>query len=214
MFSIRRQKLSTYLIEFAIETFPVHEIPFDHSQRIALETNTITDSYESQGKHLHNHESFLMCPGKQPIKVGSNYAVSIHIYFDNFARRKNKNPQQHDGDNGDIYLHITDEGFHDNYDNGNNRPNNRINSHKLMNGKNARKDQNNRKSKNDNKSNKAPIKVDLIESNHNIQNDINRSDGEIKHFVHIYQRIPNRQTDSKKHKAKSSTKHSESKVNK
>lgn len=145
-----------------------------------------------------------MCPGKQPIKVGSNYAVSIHIYFDNFARRKNKTHQQHDGDNGDIYLHITDEGFHDNYDNSSNRPNNRINSHKLMNGKNAMKDQNDRNSKTDNKNSRAPMKIDLIESNHNGKKDIKRSDGKIKHFVHIYQQVPNRQSDSRKQKAKSS----------
>lgn len=204
----RRQKLSIHLIEFATETFPAHEIPFDHSQRIALETNTITDSYETQASHLPNHESFLICPGKRPIKVGSNYAVSIHIYFDNFVRRKNENHHQHDEDNGDIYLHITtDEGFHDNYDNRSNQPNNRINSHKLINGKNAIKDQNNdRKNKTDNKSSETQMKIDLIESNHNAQNDINRIDGKAEHYVRIYQQISNQQTsDSKKtEKAESS----------
>lgn len=107
-----------------------------------METNTITDSYETQQKHLENHESFLVCPGKQPVKIAANYAVSIHIYFDNFVRRKNTNHQQHEGDNsGDIYMHITDEGFHDNYDNSSNQPNNRINTHKLIKGKIAMRGQ-------------------------------------------------------------------------
>lgn len=199
------------------KTFPAHEIPFDHSQRVALETNTIKDSYETEAKQMYNHESFLMCPGKQPIKVGSNYAVSIHIYFDNFARRKSKNHQQHDADNGDIYLHITDERFHHNYDddnsnNSSNQPNNRINFHKLINGKNSMKDvrDDNRKSTNDNKSNESQMKIDLIESNHNAQNGINRNDSKIKHFVHIFRQFSNQKTENKKQKNKSFN----SKVNK
>lgn len=136
--------------------FTAHEIPFDHSQRIALETNSITDSYETQPSNMDNHESFLVCPGKQPIKIAANYAVSIHIYFDNFARRKNTIHQQHDGDNGDIYLHITDEGFHDNnYDNSSNQPNNRINAHKLIKGKNTKRGQTIHRTGIDDKSNET-----------------------------------------------------------
>ncbi|CRK94788.1 CLUMA_CG008282, isoform A [Clunio marinus] len=53
-------------------TVKAHETPFDHSQRIALETNTITDSYEAPAKHLENHDSYLICSGKPPIKIDSN----------------------------------------------------------------------------------------------------------------------------------------------
>lgn len=111
--------------------FPAHEIPYE--QKIALETNLITDSYDGPAKHFENHESFVVCPGKQPIKIGANYPVSIHIYFHNFVSRQSKNHRKrHEGDNnGDIYLHIT-EGFPDSYNNGNNQQNNRINDHELI----------------------------------------------------------------------------------
>lgn len=181
------------------ETFTAYEIQFDHSQRIALETNTITDSYETQSKHLDNHESFLVCPGKQPIKIAANYAVSIHIYFDNFVLRKNTN-HQHDGDNGDIYLHITDEGFHDNYDNSNNssnQPNNQINVHKLIKGKNTTRGQSVHGTGINDKSNETThSETNLIESNHNKKN-VNRTDSKIKHFVDFNRWILNRQTSDK-----------------
>lgn len=142
--------------------FTAHELPVDHGQRIALETNLISDTYEEAPvRHLENHESFLVCPGKQPVKIGANYPVSIHIYFHNFVRRTNKNhrTQQHEGDYGDIYLHITDEGFRDNYDNENNQQNNRNNARKLIKGgKNAINDQ----SENDNKSTDAEMEINLI----------------------------------------------------
>lgn len=98
--------------------------------------------YEEPVRYLENHESFLVCPGKQPIKIGSNYPVSIHIYFNNFASRKNKNHRtQHDGDNGDIYVHITDGGIPDNYNNDNNQQNNRNNAGELIKIENAINDQ-------------------------------------------------------------------------
>lgn len=165
-----------------------------------METNSITDSYETLPTNLDNHESFLVCPGKQPIKIAANYAVSIHIFFDNFARRKNENHQQHDGDNSDIYLHITDEGFRDNYDNGNNssnQPNNRINAHKLIKGKNTSRGQSVRGTGIDDKSNETThSEINLIENNHTKKN-INRADSKIKHFIDVNHRISNRQTSDK-----------------
>lgn len=131
---------------------------------------------------LSNHESFLLCPGKQPIKIGASYAVSIHIYFDDFVRRKNKNRQQQQ----QILVHIADDD--DDYDN---QPDNQINAHgKII--KNApaasssssSAGQSTHKNRRfDNKSSEAQIRINLIESNRNIKS-IN--DGKIKHFVRIY----------------------------
>lgn len=120
--------------ELSIEILPGHEVPY-HSQKVSLETNMITD--ESPELHLENHESFLECPGKHPIKIKANQPVSIHIYFENFVSRKNKNYRRK-GDNGDIYLLISDDGFYDNYNNSHNQPNNRINAHhKLIKSENS-----------------------------------------------------------------------------
>lgn len=128
---------------------------------------------------LANHESFLLCPGKQPIKIGASYAVSIHIYFDDFVRRKNKNRQQQQ----QILVHISD----DDYDN---QPNNQIIEHaKLIRNSpptssSSSAGQSTHKNRRfDNKSSEAQIRINLIESNRNIKS-IN--DGKIKHFVRIY----------------------------
>lgn len=153
--------------------FTAHELPYDHSQRIALETNLITDSYDTPPKRLENHESYLVCPGKQTVKIGANYPVSIHIFFHNFVRRTNntddhREREQHAGDNGDIYLHITDEGFHDNYHNAaNNQQNNRINVRELM---KKRENAIKGRSGSDNKSSDADVRINIIESNQNIGN--------------------------------------------
>jgi hypothetical protein len=179
---MRRQKVSINLIE----SRAADETTNEHSQRIALETNTIDDSYESQQRgKLPNHESFIVCPGKHPIKIASNHGVSIHIYFDNFVRRKPKDAPQHDG----IYLHITDEGFHDNNNyhnqsnNESNHANNRVNAyHKSSKSHNG-----------EGHANKGP-EIRIIESNRDIKS-INRADGSVKHSVWIHSMISGKQSD-------------------
>lgn len=133
-----------------------------------------------------------MCPGKHPIKIGANQPVSINIYFDNSASQANKNHHKQQEAADDINVQITDEGFLDNYDNRDNHPNNRINaSHELMKAESLMRGQ----SRSDNKSSEAELQINLIESNRAIKN-INRSDN-IKHFIHIYHWVSNRQTDNK-----------------
>lgn len=137
-----------------------------------------------------------MCPGKHPVKIAANYAVSINIYFDNHARRKNKlQQQQHDGDNGDIYLQITDEGFPNNYDNSSNQPNNRINArHELIKARKLTEGQNIHELSS---ADEMQMQNNLIESNdnHNVKN-INRdSDNDVQHFIHIYHWISKQQTE-------------------
>lgn len=84
----------------------------------------------------------------------------------------------------DILVHITDEGFHDNYNNGSdNQPNNQINAHYDLiksRGRNVHKAKTD-----DNKSNEAQMQIKINESNRNIKS-INRTDGSIKHFIRIY----------------------------
>jgi hypothetical protein len=133
---------------------------------------------------LENHESFLVCPGKSPVKIGQNQPVSIQIYFDNFIHREKNRHHHNKRDNGEIYLLITDGGLHDNYNNHDNQLNDRINAHHQELLKANGRDQ----KIVDNKSSE----INLIESNRNIKN-INRNDGNIKHFIHIYFHLENRQ---------------------
>lgn len=71
-----------------------HDVPAETSRRIALETNSITDSYETENAaaaltmqkqrqpKLENHESFLICPGRQAVKLSpamNHGSVSIKI---------------------------------------------------------------------------------------------------------------------------------------
>ncbi|KAG5677774.1 hypothetical protein PVAND_007505 [Polypedilum vanderplanki] len=60
------------------ETVAIHH-PQRPSHRTSLETNLISENYEKpihvlkqqQHHHLKDHESYLICPGRQPIKIGS-----------------------------------------------------------------------------------------------------------------------------------------------
>lgn len=153
---------------------------------------------------MENHESFLVCPGKQPIKIGANYPVSIHIYFDNFVHRTNKRHQQQtDKSSDEVLIQIVDKGFHNDSDNRSHQ--HRINArHELI---EASRGQNIRENKNgDNKSSQTRTQFDLIESNRNIKN-INRTDGEVKHFIRIYHWLGfDKQTTKKKHQTVSEAK--------
>lgn len=130
------------------------------------------------------------------MKIAANYAVSINIYFDDYERRKNKlhqqQHQQYDGDNSDIYLHITDEGFANNYDNSSNQPNNRINArHELI---KARKLTEGRNVHKQSAAVEMKMENNLIESNHEVKNTVGNSDSDVQHFIHIYHWISNQQT--------------------
>jgi hypothetical protein len=95
-----------------------HEIE-PHSRRIALETNSISDSYDDQNvvvgrnRHHHqqtleNHESFLVCPGKHPVKVSAEDigSVSIRVVLSNSIIRRLLTGAKKN--NGEIFLYIHD----------------------------------------------------------------------------------------------------------
>lgn len=192
-----------------------HETPvMPASQRISLETNVIPDTFEkpSHQKHPHHnhhrhhngmgaHETFLMCPGRKPIKIGSNQPVSINIIFENFVNRNNIN---NNGDNGEIYLRIKereeiDENNNNNYNN--HHANNHINAYhnELMNDENTSK----ATEKFSDKNNKGEdrIKNNLIKNNNHGHNNNNncdeeaKDDGNVKHFINIYHRIVHSMAD-------------------
>lgn len=180
------------------------------SQRISLETNVIPETFEqpTQPKHHHhhhhrhhhgmgNHESFLMCPGRRPIKIGSNQPVSINIFFENFV---NRNHNDNDGDNGEIYLRIK-EGEIEANNNNKHHANNLINAYhnELMNDENTSKAAE-ITSDNNNKGGDR-IKNNLIKNNNHGHNNNNNCDGEeendgnVKHFINIYHRIVHSMAD-------------------
>lgn len=185
------------------------------SQRISLETNVIPETYEKspQQKHHHHHhrhhngmghhESFLICPGRRPLKIGSNQPVSINIYFDEFAKRERNN----NGDNDEIYLRIKEGEIGGNNNNYNNHQNHHANNHinafhnKLINDENTAKaaeitiDKNNKGG--------DRIKNNLIKNNNHGYNNNNNfvegaeedDDGNVKHFINIYHWIVHSMTD-------------------
>lgn len=94
--------ISLYLINFSalffhalqqciMRTAPLNSVKHHHHhhsdvatetvRKIALETNSITDSYETDAaaaamtmqrqRNMDNHESFLICPGRQAVKLSS-----------------------------------------------------------------------------------------------------------------------------------------------
>lgn len=164
------------------------------SQRISLETNIIPESYEKppqQKHHQHhrhgmgNHESFLICPGRRPIKIGSNQPVSINIYFENFVSRKHNE----NGDNGEIYLRIKEGEIEANNNNYNNHHINAYHN-KLMNDKNTSKAAEITSDKNNKGGDR--IKNNLTKNNnhgHNNNNNCEKDDGNVKHFINIYHQI-------------------------
>jgi hypothetical protein len=180
------------------------------SQRISLETNAIPETEEKppQQKHHHhhrhgmgNHESFLVCPGRRPIKMGSNQPVSINIYFENFV---NRNRNNNNGDNGEIYLRIKEGKIGENNINYNNHhANNHINAYhnELMNDENTSKAAE-ITSDNNNKGGDR-IKNNLIKNNNHDRNNNNnchngeeeKDDGDVKHFINIYHRIVHSMAD-------------------
>lgn len=203
-------------IFLSFSSLVAHEIPIIHQQKIALETNTIVDTYERspaqkrRHEHLANHESYMMCPYKQPIKIDANYPVSINIYFNNFVQRKNNGKRhknyhrnRHDSnnnveDNDEIYLHITDEGSRINRNNCSNQQNNQNNDNELL-----INDKSTLTSKTTTMANAVPgiesaeqIKNNLIKNNHNIKDNgtnVNRNNSSnIKHFIDIYHWIVHR----------------------
>lgn len=142
-----------------------------------------------------------MCPGRQPIKIGSSnqQPVSIHIYFNNFVQRtKPSSPPHHqkhqqqqnqeshaENDRNDIYLRIVEKEIHGRYNNNhhdnnsiNNGYNNRINATHNNNNLNAEKvAENNRNVEwHSNNSIKNNNESDMIEENV----------GNVKHFINIY----------------------------
>lgn len=182
------------------ETSPV----MPASQRISLETNVIPEAYEKPPpqKHHHqhhrhhsgmgNHESFLMCPGRRPVKIGSTQPVSISIYFDNFVKRNSND----NGDNDEIYLRIKEGEIEANNNNYNNHRNHHANNHingyhnKLMNDENTSKAAAEITSDNNNKGGDR-IKNNLIKNNNHGHNNNNNcaegeEDGDVKHFINIY----------------------------
>lgn len=181
------------------------------SQRISLETNVIPETYEkavTTQKHPHhhnhhhrhhnrhnnamdNHESFLMCPGRRPVKIGSNQPVSINIFVDNFIGNDDNKR-----DNGEIYLSIKDGGIEKN-NHHNHHANNHINAYHnklmLMNGKNTSKAATETSSTSDNKSGADRMQNNLIKNNNHGNNNSNNddkniieNDGNVKHFINIY----------------------------
>lgn len=186
------------------------------SQRLSLETNVIPDSsvvdkipLHKHQHHLHNtmgnHESFLMCPGRRPVKIGSNQPVSINIFLDNFIQRKNndnnnKNNYDKRRDNREIYLRIKDGGIeNNNYNNGHNHhANNHINAYhnnKLMNGGNSLKADATAEItsiNSDRMQNNLIKKYNNNNNNHEYNNSNNdnkniiENDGNVKHFINIY----------------------------
>lgn len=188
------------------------------SQRISLETNVIPETYEKpapiQQQHNHhhhrhhnhhnnamvNHESFLMCPGRRPVKIGSNQPVSINIFVDNFIRNDDNKR-----DNGEIYLSIKDGGIEKN-NRHNHHANNHINAYhnnKLMNGKNTSKAATETSSTNVNKSGADRMQNNLIKNdnnhgNNNSNNDnknIIENDGNVQHFINVYHWIVHSMAD-------------------
>jgi hypothetical protein len=183
-------------------------------------TNAIVDAPQPQpppvGRHLRNHESFLVCPDKEPVRLTNiNQRVSIQIFFNNFVRRKDDNDD-------DIRLRITNEELNNNnndnnnYDNGNNHENNRINAYqnKLIkyNERNASK----AAESDNNRGGEQIIKNILIKSNlydeKNDQNDKNDDDDDnnkkikiaeeegknnanVEHFINIYHWIVHSTSD-------------------
>jgi hypothetical protein len=172
-----------------------------------LETNLISENYEKpnqivkqtqqqQQHHQHplkDHESYLMCPGRQPIKIGStNQPVSIHIYFNNFVHRKKHHAPHHanttaNGGN-DIYLRIVEKEIHGNNSN-NHHDNNRINNHHGINASHN----NNLKARKVLDYQNATRRINLIKNNNNVDNGsssvIEENDGgggNVKHFINIY----------------------------
>lgn len=150
---------------------------------------------------LPNHESFLVCPGKQPIKIGANYAVSIRIYFDDFVHRKNKNRQQQPDDG--IFVHTAD----DDRGNRDNPRNNRINKRREIIKNASSSSQSDRRF--NNKGSDAQMRINLIESNRDIKNIKSIKNGKIKHFIRIYH-----WTEIDKQTAKTSQSASDSRANK
>lgn len=113
------------------------------SRRIALETNSISDSYDdkkvevtrNRNRHhpnqhpqtLENHESFLVCPGKNPVKVSSDEigSVSIRVILSNSIIRRLLTGVEKN--NGEIFLYIRDmkeRNSRNNYDNHNHHQHN------------------------------------------------------------------------------------------
>lgn len=200
-----------------MKLFLGHESSLPASQRISLETNVIPETYEKtpfiqqQPHHNHhrhhnrhnnamdNHESFLMCPGRRPVKIGSNQPVSINIFVDNFIRNDDNKR-----DNGEIYLSIKDGGIEKN-NHHNHHANNHINAYhnKLMNGKNTSKAATETSSTSDNKSGADRMQNNLIknENNHGDNNSNNdnkniiENDGSVKHFIKIYHWIVHSMAD-------------------
>lgn len=99
-----------------------HEMPSEQSRRIALETNSIIDSYDNKNagkatsmpRHHHhhqpmeNHESFLVCPGKHPQKVPPSELGSVSIRLDISATLIHRLLTGM-RNNGEILLYIRDE---------------------------------------------------------------------------------------------------------
>lgn len=70
---------------------PHTDFGFTGRRRVANE-----DTFVSTGR-LENHDSYLMCPGKKPIKMETNYPVStqIRIVLHNYRHHPNSHYQHH-----------------------------------------------------------------------------------------------------------------------
>lgn len=122
----KNKQIILNILNFAGAHEPQHPI-----QRISLETNSIAESYDNQQKHHHNkphhrmenHKSYLICPGKSPIEIGSNQPVSINIYINNPTHRNSNQPEMHQTNNenasDEIYLRIVEKEFNKNHANNN-----------------------------------------------------------------------------------------------
>lgn len=195
------------------------------SQRISLETNVIPDTHEKkhqQHHHRHhshhqnamdNHESFLMCPGRRPIKIDSNKPVSINIFFENIVQENEQRDKR-----GEIYLRIKDGGEEqNNYHNRRNHANNNINAYhnKLMSDENTSKAAESTTTSSNGHANKSGDRMqnNLIKNNNhdnnnnsnNNNNSVNNkniieseNDGNVKHFINIYHYIVHSTADDER----------------
>lgn len=60
-------------------------LAFDHPRKYNYDNqiSEVHDNARPLTKPMEEHESYLVCPGKHPVKIESHNPVSIHIYFHN-----------------------------------------------------------------------------------------------------------------------------------